>query len=510
MNRCVFQIVSNPAPAPFVHITLAFVSFPPIPPTIPEYRMTPVDFVLDVLLFDRTRCIRADDIRCYSLPLREPAYCSDWTGFLRVVLSPALFSHGCADLRSLLSDQLEASIGLYGGDSSVFASFGARAGFHRLQLDGHRALRAVIRSPLALFPPCAVSWDGFLCLLGGAMDMASHLWQVMDGGGFDPAQVDHYANLLVVVCNAARHITRVLCFQEGAGLRGERWPMLVSAESELFSAIAMQGCCPDEPMAPEPGPEPIVVDSFRIPAADSLRYTPTSLLPFGYDNVSFGALHGQQAPEGPCRAPVAASLFKHGAGGAGATTDGDYGDAVSALDGSILPPVWDHSLFLPSPPYPVPGRVRRAWGDAEDRSMGGAGSDAAVGGGPVAPGCGAGEGQGRFGAGAGACDAAHAFRGGSIGWNGVETGGGVFAVGGGAPVGVGPPGVAAPPPCGERGQCSPRWASVVQRGIGGGGGGGGGSQADAWPPLGSSDGGSRRRQRGDDGDGGGASRRARF
>ena len=487
--------------------------------------MNPIDFVLDVLLFDRTRCIRADDIRCYQLPLREPAYCSDWTGFLRVVLSQPLFARGCSDLRLLLADQLEASIGLYGGDSSVFASFGVRAGFHRLQLEGHRAVRAVLRSPLALYPPCAVSWDEFLCLLGGAMDMASHLWQVMDGGGFDLAQTDHYANLLVVVCNAARHVTRVLCFQEGAGLRGEPWPMPggaksepwpglvragsepwpmhVGAESELFAAIASQTCCgPEDESMPERGPEAepaVMPDSFRVPAADSLKYTPTSLLPFGYDNVSFGVLHGQQeAPEGPCRVPVEASLFKHGAGEAGAA-DGDC-DAVSALDGSIIPPVWDHSLFLPSPPYPVPGRVRHAWGDASDRCMGGLGSDAAVGGGPVAAGCGAWEGQGCVGAGAGTHDASHALRGGSIGWGRGETGGGRGAVGGGAPVRVGPPGVPAPPLCGERGECSPRWATVVRRG-----GGGGGFRGEDWPTPGAS----RRRQR-DDGVDGGASRRARF
>jgi hypothetical protein len=462
--------------------------------------MTPLDFVLDVLLLDRTRQVFASDIRNYRLPLLGPAYCSSWVGFLRCSLDPRAFARSRPDLWILLLDQLEASIGLYGVDSSVFANFGRRAAFHQCQVRAHRAMRSALESPAAAqAPPLAVSWDEFLCLLGHAMDGASHLWQTMEStGSYDPAQMDLFGGALVTACRACRHVSRVLCLlDDGVCVCG------VSAEPEPpCEMVDIPGAAeflllpgPE----PEPGPEPLPPpppDAFRVPAADSLRYTPASLLPFGYDFLPFGALYGQAPPEGPCPGG-AGSLFKIGADGARAPDDANncHLEAVSALDGSAIPPIWDHSLFLPSPPYPVPGRVRCAWGG------GGGAADEAVGGGAVA-GDPPGDGAGRGGAGEEARDASRFIRGGA--GRAVEGAAAGAGRGGGA-WRVGPAQGARHPAGGERDPGGGRWASVVQRGGRGGPQDPGG---EGWPPLGAPSAVGRRRRR-DEGCDDGQRRRVR-
>jgi hypothetical protein len=340
--------------------------------------------------------------------------------------------------------------------------------FHFRQLEAYRIIHSALTQGVrgVSVSECVVSYEEFLCMLSHALDMASHIQHLLrSGGAWDPRQADLLATMLITVCGACAHVSRVACMREGVGA------------------------------APALG--------FRVPAADSMAYVPTSLGPFGYDFMPFGVLHGGGAapslvPDGPERPPRAGeSLFKHSVGSC-QQHDNDHGcsdplpypfEPAVPLDPEPVPPVWDHALLpfpLPSGcTGPVPVRVARAWGDQPP-----------------------GEGSGGGGARADARDASHFIRGGPGGGGEPPRGVGAPSV---APVAAGGEGPGGPsggdpvvPPGGQRdNRALVRWTSVVRPPVGEAG-----PLDDPWPPLGST--GCGRRRRRDDGPELGGGRRVRF
>ena len=380
--------------------------------------------------------VSSEAIVMYSLPFNAPFFCNDWTTFLFHVLKPDRFLGTFVDLLTLLLDQLDMHARVYSVPAHLESSGPGQDLIFARQCEVYRSMHAAMSSASPFQDSPVGSWEEFVCLLAQSMDMASHVRQFLCTGQDNQRQIGLFVDMLVAVCAANRRISWLLCMHEGRG--GVREP------------------------------------SFRIPDANSDKYIPTALHPFGYDFIPFSALHGsglpERAPDGPEHPSVGGSLFKHGPDGSWADDDSSTRfplfPFVSPAPAPSPPPVWDHSVFLPAPPYPPPGHIAAAgeggcpgpagwFGGCEP---GGAAPEAALGGGAQP---GGGQGQGWGGAGADARHAAHFIQGAQVRQHGGEGGGpllGPRALGG-----VGPREPEALPSGGQCGECPLRWSAVVRQ-----------------------------------------------